>query len=64
MHKICLIEFKSYAVLVTETSSGQLCCFKYDDIRCDIEYFQDQDMASDWIFEPFQDFNYYVEVIE
>ena len=63
MHKICLIEFKSYAVLVTQRGS-QLCCFKYDDIRCDIEFFNDQDLASDWIFEAFEHFNYYVEVIE
>lgn len=54
----------SHSCTISEDEQGLITIFKYDDIRCDIEQFLDRDLASDFIFEPFEDFNYYVHIEE
>lgn len=60
----CHIRFKDHAVYIHIDDQGHIVCFKYDLIRCDIESFDDQDQASDYIFTPFQDLQYYIEVAD
>jgi hypothetical protein len=64
MSKSAHIVLRTHSVYITETDLGSILCFKYDDIRCDLESFRDRDLASDYIFEPFEDFNYYVHIEE
>jgi hypothetical protein len=59
----CHIRMQDHRVYV-RIMQDRVVCFKYDLIRCDIEIFDDLDQVSDWIFEPFEECFYYVEVAE
>ena len=60
----CHIRFKNHAVYIHTYGEDHIVCFKYDDIRCDIEVFGDIDEVSDYIFQPFTDLQYYIEFPE
>ena len=48
------IEFKTHSVTISKDSHGdRIYCFKHTDTRCDIESFDSEDLAADYIMTPF-----------
>jgi hypothetical protein len=48
------IQFKTHRVLVSkDTDHDRIYCFKATDTRCDIESFDSEELAADYILAPF-----------
>lgn len=48
------IQFKTHSVHISKhTDHARIYCFKYTDSRCDLESFDSEDMAADYILAPF-----------
>jgi len=57
------IRFRTHAVHITQDAdSGRVHCFKYTHTLCDIESFDDYDLAADYIALPFNSWQYVVEI--
>jgi hypothetical protein len=57
------IKFKTHAVHISRCC-GRIYCFKMTHTRCDLEIFDDQESAADYILEPFATIVYGVNLEE
>lgn len=54
IHSLGYIQFKTHRVLVSkDPDHDRIYCFKHTDTRCDLESFDSEDMAADYILRPF-----------
>lgn len=58
------IKFKTHAVHIARDHEDRIYCFKMTHTRCDLEIFDDQDLAADYILEPFATIVYGVNLEE
>ena len=63
MDHIALVTFNGYRCRISQSTRGQIHCFKYTDNSCDWQVFDpsDQESASDYILTPPPSHFYYVD---
>jgi len=61
-NQICLLQFPTHHVRITQGLDGRIHCFKYDQSACDFAVFEesDQESAADYILESLPSMRYYV----
>lgn len=52
------VQFRTHGVSVTKTEDGRIHVFKYNDRCCDLDSFDTQDEAEEYILEPFSTLSY------
>lgn len=61
--KIGTVAFKTHRVVVSkDLESDRIYCFKHTDSRCELESFDSEYMAADYIIEPLSNIVYYVKI--
>lgn len=57
------VQFKTHQVHISKDTDSQLIyCFKATDTRCDLQTFDNEDAASDYILEPFNNIVYHLVI--
>ena len=57
------VQFKTHQVYISkDTDSDLIHCFKATDNRCDLQTFDNEDAASDYILEPFNNIVYHLVI--
>lgn len=61
---IAHLSFKTHNAYIGRNSKGTLYCFKYTNSRCDLNIFDCEIAASDYILEPLPNIEFVVNVVE
>ena len=66
MNQVAVISFQTYHCRISQSTTGHIHCFKYNQKGCDWAVFSpdDQDSASDYILTPLPTHYYYVDFRE
>ena len=57
------VQFKTHQVYISkDLDSNLIHCFKATDNRCDLQTFDNEDAASDYILEPFNNIVYHLVI--
>ncbi len=65
IHTVGYVTFKTHQVHVSrDDASDRIYCFKSTNSRCDYAVFESEDMASDYILEPFPQLVYQLVLSE
>lgn len=62
IHNLAQISLPYHTVHIATGDDGRIHCFKYDNIGCDFQIFEDQYEAADYIMERFPQINYFVKI--
>lgn len=61
MQHLATVKFKTHAIHISR-DQDKIYCFKYTTNRCDLEVFDSQESAGDYIITPFPDSGWQVVV--
>lgn len=64
MRYIAELKFRSHIVQINQDDAGKIYCFKYTNCRCELEVFDNQDEASEYIVTPMPSMEYVLHVKE